>query len=127
MEILDRGMLLALMKALYVIKWESDDEDATVFELIGSPYVAKLYNDAVDEIIRLEAGKPDAIKKWAHWRAIEEHPAQLQRTRDRIRRKMPIWSSWSEQEKRQMIEILLSPFVAAPETLHELILLSSLS
>lgn len=73
----------------------------------------------MDGLIRLEADKPDAIEKWARWRTIEGRPEQLQRTRARIQ-KMHMWPSWSEEQKRQILEILLSPFVAAPDTIDEL-------
>src|SRR5205823_3403797 len=110
-----------LMKGLYIVKWDSDDSNSTVFELVGSPYFAKLYRDLVDESMHKDAWKPDATKKWVRWRSIEARPEQLERTRARIQRMMPKWSSWSQDQKREMVDILLSPFVATQETIEELI------
>src|SRR4051812_27142511 len=81
MEIADKQTLSVLLTSLYVAKWESDEGNAHVAELSGSPSFARLYNDAVDEMIRLEAGRPDVVQSWQRWRAIETHPDPLERTR----------------------------------------------
>lgn len=120
MEIADKQTLSVFLTALYVAKWESDEQNAHVVELAGSPYFARLYNDAVDEMIRLEAGRPDAVRTWQRWRAIEAHPDQLERTRARIQA-IRLWPSWSGPQKQQMIEFLISPFTATPATLEQLI------
>jgi hypothetical protein len=119
-EIADKQTLSVLLTSLYVAKWESDEENAHVAVLSGSPFLAKLYNDAVDEMIRLEAGRPDAVRSWQAWRAIEAHPDQLERTRARIQR-IRLWPSWSREQRQEMLRALISPFTAAPDTLEQLI------
>lgn len=120
MKIADKQTLSVLLTSLYVSKWESDEENAHVAELSGSPSFAKLYNDAVDEMIRLEAGRPDAVRNWQRWRAIEAHPDQLERTRARIK-SIRLWPSWSREQKQQMLLFLISPFMATPATLEQLL------
>jgi hypothetical protein len=119
-EITDKQTLSILLTSLYVAKWESGEENPHVVELSGSPYFAKLYNDAVDDMIRLEAGRADAVRNWQRWRTIEDHPDELERTRARIK-SIGMWPSWSKEQKRQMVEFLLSPFTATPATLEQLI------
>jgi hypothetical protein len=122
MEISDKRSLTVVMTALYVAKWESDDGNAHVAELAGSPVLAKLYNVLIDEVVDLDADKPEILNKWERWRAIEQRPEQLERTRDRIR-SLRQWASWSREQKRQMIGYLLSPFKASDATVEELLLL----
>jgi len=123
MKIADKKTLSVLMTALYVAKWESDDDNAHVAAITGSPFFARLYHDVVDEVVRLDASKPAAVRRWESWRAIEGRPDQLERTKARIRSMSP-WSSWSREERLQMIEYLLSPFRATAATLDELVSLS---
>jgi hypothetical protein len=122
MEISDKHSLTVVMTALYVAKWESDDGNAHVAELAGSPVLAKLYNVLIDEVVGLDADKPEILNKWERWRAIEQRPEQLERTRDRIR-SLRQWASWSREQKRRMIGYLLSPFKASDATVEELLLL----
>jgi hypothetical protein len=106
--------------AMYVAKWESSDDNSHVKELAGSPYFTKLYNDVVDEMVNIDSGKSDAIHRWENWRAIEQNPEHLKKTRSRIR-DIRAWQTWSIEQKRQMIEKLLGPFKATPATLDELL------
>ena len=123
MEINDKRSLSVLMTALYIAKWESDDDNSHVNELSGSPFFSKLYHDVIDEAIRLDLDKPAAIRRWEDWRSIEQRPDQLARTRARIRN-IRQWPSWPLEQKRQVVEYLLSPFKATEVTLQELILIS---
>jgi hypothetical protein len=122
MEISDKRSLSVLMTALYVAKWESDDDNAHVAEIAGSPVLARLYNVLIDEVVSLDADNPEIVRKWEGWRAIEQRPEQLNRTRDRIRG-LRLWASWSGEQKQQMIECLLSLFKASDATLDELLAL----
>jgi hypothetical protein len=119
MQITDRRSLSVLMTALYVAKWESDDESSHVREISGSPVFSRLYHDVVDAVIALDSDKPDVVRKWQMWRTIEQRPAQLERTRDRLK-SIGLWSSWSREQKLLMVEHMLSPFVATVETLEAL-------
>jgi hypothetical protein len=121
MEILDKNSLSTLMKALYVAKWESDDENAHVTELAGSPHLARIFNEIVDEFIRLDDGRPDAARQWSHWRSIEERPEELERLRARIKAMSSKWGRWTREQRLEMVDILLSPFTATATTLEELI------
>lgn len=120
MEIADKRSLSVLMTAMYVAKWESDDDNSHVSEIMCSPPFARLYHDLVDEVIRLDASGPDAVRRWESWRAIERRPDQLERTKARIRT-IRLWPSWSREEKLQTVEYLLSPFRATAATLDELL------
>lgn len=120
MEISDKQTLLVLMTSLCYTKWESDDDDSRVAELSGSPYFAKLYNDVVDEVIRLDSGRSAAIQRWQEWRAIEGRPLQLELVKARIK-KLPLWVSWSREQREQVVATLLSPFTATDATLEALI------
>jgi hypothetical protein len=120
MEIADKRALSVLMTAMHVAKWESSDDNSHVKELAGSPYFSKLYNDVVDEMINIDSGKIDAVHRWENWRAIEQNPEHLEKTRSRIRG-IRAWQTWPIEQKRQMIENLLSPFKATPATLDELL------
>lgn len=122
MEITAKETLSVLMTSLYVAKWESEDDNPHVRELAGSPPFARLYNDVVDAMIGLDSARPDAVRNWQRWRAIEGRPDQLERTRVRIR-STQLWPSWSRQQKQQMVELLLSPFTATSATLEELLAL----
>lgn len=108
MQIEDERTLSVLMTAMYVAKWESDDDNAHVSEIAGSPVFARLYNELIDEVIRRNAGKPTVVREWESWRAIEQRPDQLERTRGRIQR-LRVWSSWSREQKQQMVEYQLEP------------------
>lgn len=120
MEIHDKQTLLVLMTSLYHTKWESDDGDSRVAELSGSPYFAKLYNDVVDEVIRLDSERPAAVQRWQEWRAIEGRPLQLELVKTRIRN-LPLWGSWSREQREQVVMTLLSPFTAEDATLEVLL------
>jgi hypothetical protein len=119
MDIDDKDTLSVLMSAMYVAKWEAADS-SRVTELAGSPYLSRLFNDVVDELARLDASQVNDASKLARWRAIEGRPAELERVRARIR-STRLWSSWTDEQKRSMVEYLLSPFRATPDTLKELI------
>jgi hypothetical protein len=116
---MDRRQLSVLMTALYIAKWESDDENSHVQEISGSPIFARLYNDAVDAMIALDSKKPDAVRKWHAWRSLEQRPEALDRTRSRIKQLTP-WGTWTREQKLQMVMHLVSPFVATQSTLASL-------
>jgi hypothetical protein len=118
-QIKDRDTLLMLLTAMYVTKWEAADS-SHVDELAGSPYFARLYNDAVDEIVRMDSDNPTEFTRWEHWRTIEARPVQLERTRNRIRQGKDVWQTWSREQKTEFIRILLSPFRANPATIEDL-------
>lgn len=118
MEITDKNSLLVLMTAMYIVKWEISDDNAHVDELIGSPFFARSYNDVTDAVIGLDLAGWMQCKKWEHWRAVERRPEELEMIRERIKRMLP-WRAWFAEQKRQMVEILLSPFKATPATLAE--------
>jgi len=121
MLIVKEPLLSVLQAALYVVKWEGEDDDSSrVAELAGSPYFAELHHRVVDELISLEADKPPLVQKWNRWRAIEERPEHLERTKKRIR-ETTLWKTWSMEEKREWVEILLSPFWATAPTLDDLL------
>jgi len=123
MEIADKQSLSVLMTAMYIAKWESDDDNAHVTEIAGSPVFAQLYRDLVDAVIRLDADKPPAVRRWEAWRAIEQRPEQLDRTRARILSSSRLWATWSREQKQYWVACLLSPFTATAATLEELLAL----
>jgi hypothetical protein len=120
MEIVEKTHLSVLMTALYVAKWESDDDNAYVKELAGSPFFSQLYHDVANAVIQFDAGKPPALRRWENWRAIEQRPIQLELTRARIKR-ISQWPGWSREQKRNYVLCLLSPFTATEDTLEALI------
>jgi hypothetical protein len=120
MEIRDKNTLSVLMTALYVAKWDSNEDSSYIIEISGSPFLARLYNDVVDEMIRLESDKHGANQKWMNWRSIEQRPRELEKTRTRIKN-MALWAQWPREQRQQIIEYLLSPFNATQPTLEELL------
>jgi hypothetical protein len=119
MEIEDSRLLSVLQMVMYVAKWEGDDTSAHVIDLAESKCFSELYRKVVDELIEMESVDPALVKRWTVWRAIEDRPGQLARIRKRIS-ETALWSAWSIEQKRQWVEVLLSPFCATNTTLDEL-------
>ena len=63
MNISDKPSLSVRMTALYIAKWEADAKDTHVITISGSPFFAKLYNELVDDMIRLDGDNPGKVRK----------------------------------------------------------------
>lgn len=109
MIIEDKFELLALHRALFEAKFVEDPRDPVV---PGSRIIANLANRLVDE---LAAKDP----KWQQWRNAAQHTERVDVVRRRIAESSK-WKSWSAAERRDYVEILLSPLVGDPALLDEL-------
>jgi hypothetical protein len=123
MDVTDKNALRVLQMVMFVAKWIAPSNNATVVELSSSRDFGKLYCDLIEELIRGEPTHPRAVSSWKRWRIIEDRPDQLDRVRVWIRRTAN-WRNLSVDQRRELVLVLLSPFVATTATLDELLSMS---
>ncbi len=108
--------LNALHRALVEAKFNHGPQDQLVS---GSPLVAKIANRVVEA---LEAAaneeRPDSPLRDS-WRWLENRPDILAVVRERLAEAEQAFSL-SRQQKRELLEALIAPFLASDETLDSL-------
>jgi len=111
------GELLALSKALSIIKFNFNDQDHAI-ELATSPFIIEVYK-------RINDAKAEFYKKQnfpypTEWGEIEAIPNYLNTIFSHILNHYR-WNTYSDEEKTVTIEALVSPYLIKEETIKDLI------
>jgi hypothetical protein len=120
MNVTGKTALSVLQKAMFVAKWDAPNDNPNVMDVAANPHFAALYRNLIEELIRGEPAHPRAVSGWKRWRVIEDRPEQLERVRAWIRR-TESWGDLTPDQRRDLVLVLLSPFVATADTLDELL------
>src|SRR5436190_2109236 len=123
-QISDRSSLMVLCRALITAKF-GDDDLAYIEELHSSPIMAELCMKAYDA--QVEAARKDCnqalVNILVERRSAALHEDLLELVRKDIQKHnhSPVWKKWSVAERTRYVEIVLSPFVATPELIENLL------
>ena len=97
---------------------QADDD-----EVSESPLVAELFGRLMTVLIEAQVESEGEIArlKWEKWLVVEDSSRdEWLAVRDRAQ-KNPLWSSWTEGERRDYVKTLFSPFVLEDKTLETFI------
>lgn len=104
----DRVELLALHRVFREAKFNPEPDDT---EISDSPIVAKLFHQLIDAIVAadVERDGESARQKWGQWLSIDEFRDEWSAGVARARREIT-WPAFSEEERREYVTVLMSPF-----------------
>jgi hypothetical protein len=116
----DYPALLALHRAIIEAKFA---ENPTQAELLGSPILAGVANRLVDVLVQREAelGVQQARDNWQKWREINATRREWGVVVKYIVNHAAVWHGWTDIERKETIQIMLSPYVVSEEKLENLI------
>lgn len=105
----DLNDLLALHRVFREAKFCTEPDD---IEISNSPIVVRLFCQLLDAIVAAEAERDgeSARHKWKQWLAIDESRDEWSAGVTRAKRETA-WSTFSEEERRAYVTLLMSPFV----------------
>jgi hypothetical protein len=119
----DEVLLEALVRALCTLKFMSSPDRLAVREMAGSPLVAEVANRAYDALVDdyRRALKEGYAERAELRRAAEGQPLALEAVRAHLRYAEESWRTWSSEQKRSFVRILLAPYFAGPELVDSLV------
>ena len=108
MEVSDYFELRALHAALVVAKFPHLGPRR---ELYGSPFLAKIANAALDELIKSEVERGLSSElDWQAWRTIDPTRQEFLLVRTQVNENS-LWNQWSVMERNTYLDYLASPYV----------------
>ncbi len=112
--------LFALQRVFREAKFCVEPDDV---EVADSPVVAKLFQRLIATLVahEIERDGEGARQRWAEWLAIDESldewGASIRRARTNT-----LWDTFSVDERKEYVKLLLSPFTLTPDGVDRFIL-----
>ena len=120
-EVTDYYHLLALHRAVMLMKFDSDPID---MNLVFSPYIAEMSKNILKTLIdmELEMGKKDVLKNWNGFKAANTTPS-AERWSIVVKNACTItsWTTIDMEKKKELVQVLFSPFELDDALLNQLI------
>jgi hypothetical protein len=113
--------LNALLFSLLELKFEMPPVEVSM--IASSPYVAEILNNTWDALVQVdkEAGDYGLAYQLEEDRKLESKPALLQVIRDHIRINKGPWNERGPAQKREWVQILISPYLADDELIESIV------
>lgn len=116
----DYPTLLALHKAILEAKFA---ENSAQTELLGSSVLSAVANQLVNVLVQkeIELGLQNGSVGWQKWREIDSTRREWRVVVMYIVDQATIWQNWTDLEKKEIVKVMLSPYVINEDTLEAFI------